>query len=34
MCINTTRLTLQEVASFTLKNNPSKQFKEKWGVVA
>ncbi|TMO78666.1 hypothetical protein CWC16_15030 [Pseudoalteromonas sp. S3776] len=31
MCINTTHLTLQDVASFTLKNNPSKQFKEKWG---
>ena len=31
MCINTTYLTLQDVASFTLKNNPSKQFKEKWG---
>ena len=29
--INTTHLTLQDVASFTLKNNPSKQFKEKWG---
>jgi len=25
------RLTLQDVASFTLKNNPSEQFKEKWG---
>ena len=31
MCINTTHLTLQGVASFTLKNNPSKQFKERWG---
>lgn len=31
MCINTTHLTLQDVASFTLKNNPSEQFKEKWG---
>ncbi|WP_149981855.1 hypothetical protein [Pseudoalteromonas rhizosphaerae] len=31
MYINTTHLTLQEVASFTLKNNPSKQFKERWG---
>ena len=31
MYINTTHLTLQDVASFTLKNNPSKQFKERWG---
>ena len=31
MYINTIHLTLQDVASFTLKNNTSKQFKEKWG---
>ena len=30
-CINIKNLTLQDVASFTLKNNPSTQFKEKWG---
>jgi len=31
VCINITNLTLQDVVSSTLKNNPSKQFKERWG---